>query len=132
MKTTKILFATLLVLLCTTAIAQQSSSLFAAVIFSPEMNRVETWVSHVNDRNSEEVFARNAHPRISQTFYTDYAEISHEEAVFESGPFMEEWMSDPFESEASEEDLSLESWMISPFETEAIIPLEDWMKVANW
>ena len=132
MKTTKIIFATLLVLLCTATIAQQTSSLFAAVKFSPEMNRVETWVYHVNDRNSDEVFAKNSHPHISQTFYTDYDEIAYEEAVFEMGPYMEDWMSDPFELETGEEDLSLEPWMTLPFEAEEFIPIEDWMTAANW
>ena len=96
------------------------------------MNRVETWVYHVNDRNSDEVFAMNSHPQISQTFYTDYAEISYEEAVFETGPYMEDWMSDPFELEAGEGDLSLEPWMTKPFEAETYIPIEDWMTTTNW
>ena len=91
--------------------------------FSPEMNRVETWVYHVNDRNSDEVFAKNSHPHISQTFYTDYDEIAYEEAVFEMGPYMEDWMSDPFELETGEEDLSLEPWMTLPFEAEEFIRL---------
>ena len=104
MKTTKIFFATLLALLCTAAVAQQNSSLLASVKFAPEMNRVETWVYNIHDSNSEEVFARINHPVISQTFYTDYVEISYEEAIFESGPNLEDWMSSPFEFEPVEEE----------------------------
>ncbi len=96
MKTTKIFFTFLLVLLCTATMAQQNSKLFAAAIFSPEMNRVETWVYFVNDRNSDEVFAQISLPHISHTFYTEYAEISYDEAFVETGPYMEDWMSNPF------------------------------------
>lgn len=132
MNTTKIFFAFLLVLLCTATIAQQNSNLFAAAIFSPEMNRVETWVYFVNDRNSDEVFAQISLPHISHTFYTEYAEISYDEAFVETGPYMEDWMSDPFAAESVEENLSLEPWMAMPFEAEEIILLEDWMTSANW
>ena len=126
MKTTKIIIAAVLVLLTLAINAQDKRDLFATIIYSHDMNRIETWVSN--------------------TIYTDYAEISFEneasfeqwmaapfdEAIVEIDPLMESWMAKPFETKDLEDELSLESWMSSPFETDENIPIEDWMTASNW
>lgn len=116
MKTIKIISAAVLALLCTTIRAQENSSLLASLKLSPDMNRVETWFYHIHDQNSEELIA----------------EIFIEEEIIETGPYMEDWMSNPFEPESGEEDLSVEAWMTKPFESGEFIPLEEWMTAANW
>ncbi len=130
MKTSKIIIAAVLVLLTLAMNAQDKRALYATIIYSHDMNRLETWVSHTTD----------------QTNYTDYAGINYEneasfeqwmatpfeEALMEIDPIMEPWMADPFETKEIEDDLSLESWMSNPFETDENIPIEDWMTASNW
>jgi len=146
MKTTKIIIAASLVLLTLAMNAQEKGILFATVSYSHEMNRFETWVSHITDRNSYRDIEEADMPVVSQTIYTECAEINYEnkasfekwmatpfdEDIIETDPLMEPWMTSPFETEVSEDDLSLESWMSSSFETEEIIPIEDWMTASNW
>lgn len=144
MKTTKLMIAAILVLLTSATFAQINKGLFATVKYSHELNRFETWVSHIGDRISHQDSDEAEQPVISQTFYTDYAHISYEneasfeqwmatpfeEAIFENGPGVEAWMSRPFKAEASEEGLFLEEWMSQPFETgvsEDELVVEEWM-----
>ncbi len=77
-----------------TTFAQAKKGLFVSVKYSHEMNRVETWVSHINDRISHHSFEEADLPVISQTYY--YSDFTpFEEAFFEDGLFMEPWMSRP-------------------------------------
>ena len=146
MKTTKIIIAAVLVLLTLAMNAQDKRVLFATIIYSHDMNRLETWVSNTPDRISCMDIEEAEMPVVSQTYYSDFAEISFEneaafeqwmaspfeEALIEIGPLMEPWMSCPFETEEIEEELSLESWMSSPFKTDDMIQIEDWMTASNW
>jgi hypothetical protein len=144
MKTTRLIITAILVLLTSATFAQINRGLFASVKYSHDLNRFETWVSHIGDRISHENANHDNRPVISQTYYTDYAQISYEneaafenwmatpfeEAIVENGPVMEDWMSQPFESDLSEEELYLEEWMSKPFETnesEDELCLEEWM-----
>ena len=130
MKTTKILIALLLVLVTSTTFAQANKGLFVTVKYSHEMNRVETWVSHINDRISHNSYDKADLPVISQTYYSDFTPF--EEAFFEDGLFMEPWMSHPFKDDSLQEELCLEYWMSIPFETEELIQVEEWMTISNW
>jgi len=129
MKTTKIIIAAVLVIMTLAMNAQDKRALYATIIYSHDMNIGEA-----------------EKPLISQTFYSDYADINYkneasfeqwmatpfDEAIVEIGPLMEPWMSYPFETEEIEDELSLESWMSSPFETDENIQIEDWMTSSNW
>jgi hypothetical protein len=146
MKTTKTIIAAVLVLLTSATFAQVNRGLFATVKYSHDLNRFETWVAHIGDRISHKDFEKANHPLISQTFYTEYAEISvetegsfeqwmatpFEDAIIESEPVMEEWMILPFETPESEDELYLEEWMCQAFkieESENDICLEEWMSI---
>ena len=146
MKTSKIIIAAVLVILTLAINAQEKRALFATIIYSHDMNRFETWVSHTTDRTNYTDIEEAEMPMVSQTFYTDYAEISYankasfeqcmatpfDEAIVEIGPLLEPWMAHPFENKEIEDELSMESWMSNPFETGENIPIEDWMTASNW
>lgn len=137
MKTTKTLIAALLVLVTATTFAQAKKGLFVSVKYSHEMNRIETWVSHISDRISHNNSDEAELPVISETYYTDFADITYEnESLIEDALSMEVWMSTPFEEAFYEDALSLEAWMSETFETdelqEEIIQVEDWMTASNW
>ena len=146
MKTTKIIIAAVLVIMTLAMNAQDKRALYATIIYSNDMNRLETWISHTTDKTNYMDIEEAEMPVISQTFYSDYADINYkneasfeqwmatpfEEAIVEIGPLMEPWMSYPFETEEIEDELSLESWMSSPFETDENIQIEDWMTSSNW
>ncbi len=146
MKTSKIIIAAVLVLLTLAMNAQDKRALYATIVYSHDMNRFETWVSHTTDRSNYMDIEEAEMPVVSQTFYSDYADINYEneasfeqwmstpfdEAIIEIGPLMEPWMAYPFETEEIEDELSLESWMSSPFETDENIPIEGWMTASKW
>ena len=107
MKTSKIIIAAVLVLLTLAMKAQEKRALYATIIYSHDMNIGEA-----------------EKPVVSQSFYTDYADINYENEA----PF-EQWMATPFEEAIVEIGPLMEPWMSYPFETEEI---EDWMTVSNW
>ncbi len=146
MKTTKTLIVAVLVLVTASTFAQAKKGLFLTVKYSHEMNRIETWASNISERISHRCTDEADFPVISQTYYSDFADISYEneplieswmsapfdEAFFEDALTLEAWMSDPFESDELQDELSLEDWMSTPFETEEIILVEKWMTSSNW
>lgn len=131
MKTTKTLIAALLVLVTASTFAQAKKGLFVSVKYSHEMNRIETWVSHISDRISHNNSDEAELPVISETYYADFADITYEnESLIEDALSMETWMSAPFEEAFYEDALSMEAWMSAPFEEtlyEDALSLEAWM-----
>lgn len=129
MKTTKIISTAILVLLTFTTFAQTDKGLIVTVEYSHELNRFETWVSHLHDRFSHNGSNAPALPVISQSFYSEYTEISYDmestienwmiapfgEVIAERDLLIEEWMTKPFYPSAEEEDLYLEEWMTRNF-----------------
>lgn len=152
MKTTKTLIAALLVLVTATTFAQAKKGLFVSVKYSHEMNRIETWVSHISDRISHNNSDEAELPVISETYYADFADITYEnesliedalsmetwmsapfeEAFYEDALSLEAWMSETFETDEPQNELGLEEWMSTPFELDEIIQIEDWMTASNW
>ncbi len=124
MKTTKIIIAAVLVIMTLAMNAQDKRALYATIIYSNDMNRLETWVSHTTDRTNYMDIEEAEMPVVSQTFYSDYADINYENKAS-----FEQWMATPFEEAIVEIGPLMEPWMSYPFETEEI---EDWMTVSNW
>ena len=130
MKRTKILSTAILALLTLSIYAQEEKSLFVTVEYTPELNRFETWVSHVHDRISQYSSETAGKPVISQSYYAEYAEVSYENELS-----IENWMITPFQEPYFESDLLLEEWMTAPFETserEEELCLEAWMTDPLW
>lgn len=146
MKTTKALFTAILVLMTLGIFAQEEQGLFVSVEYSEQLNRFETWVSQVQDHFTHRANREAGLPVISQTFYTEYADVFYEDdysmKTWMSTPFeegfleakldLEYWMSTPFETIDLEEGPSLEKWMLTPFETQEELEVEEWMTVALW
>lgn len=130
MKTTKTLCTAILVLATLSIFAQEERGLFVTVEYSPELNRFETWVSHVYERFNHNSNEAADLPVVSRSYYAEYAEIS-----YDNGLTIENWMITPFDEVILESDLLIEEWMTTSIEVsegEKELCLEGWMTEPLW
>jgi len=90
---------------------------------------LENWMTRVSDFNSKESF--NENELVLEAWMTESFESSASEFVDEELS-LDGWMTSPFAEETAEEELQIEDWMESPFSVEQKsideeLVLENWM-----